>query len=40
MLQDLRGGGTFLPDFDHGVRLHRVIDAVCVAAASGERRRL
>jgi predicted dehydrogenase len=40
LLEDLRKGSTVLPDFDHGVRRHRFIDAVRAAAVDGQRRPL
>lgn len=40
LLEDLHKGSTTLPGFDHGVRRHRLLDAVLEAASSGERRQL
>lgn len=40
LLEDLRTGSAELPDFDHGVRRHELIDTVLRAASSGQRIRL
>lgn len=40
LLADIDGGTTSLPDFDHGVRRHRLLDAIIESARTGERRTL
>jgi predicted dehydrogenase len=37
---DLQGGGRSFPDFAHGLRRHRLIEAILESAAAGERRQL
>jgi predicted dehydrogenase len=33
--RELAGGARSLPDFDHAVRLHRLLDAIRMAAETG-----
>lgn len=40
LLEDLRKGTAEVPDFDHGVRRHKLIDTVLGAASSGQRSQL